>query len=119
MSEARPIQIFTTPELNQIQSLEFFNDFLIVGYNGTVCGFNWNEKTQRIEKCSWEVKIPATAGSFDTTDINYFYLDRKESILYTGCGDNEIYSINLENGSIIRKYSGHKDYIHCLDGRYV
>lgn len=115
--ETQPVQIFTASESCDIQSLEFFNDFLIVGCNGSIVGFIWNEKTQRIEKKSWEVKIPSTATTFDTTDVNCMYLDRNEGILYAGCGDNEIYSITLENGTVLRTYSGHKDYIHSVDGR--
>lgn len=63
------------------------------------------------------MKIPSTAATFDTTDVNCMYLDQTDGILYAGCGDNEIYSITLENGTVLRKYSGHKDYIHSVDGR--
>lgn len=114
--ETKPVQIFTASETNDIQSMEFFNDFLIVGCNGTIMGFIWNEKTQRIEKKSWEVKIPSTAATFDITDINCMYMDHKEGLLYAGCGDNDIYSVNLENGTVVRNYSGHKDFIHSVDG---
>jgi len=36
----------------------------------------------------------------------------KRSSLYAGCGDNNIYVINMEGGNIVQCLKGHTDYIH-------
>lgn len=47
-------------------------------------------------------------------EINDMWLD--ENNLYAGLGDGNLYSFNLEYGSFIKKYTGHKDYIHSVHG---
>lgn len=102
----------------EVQSLNFYKDFLIVGTNeGSVSGYIWNEKQQKIEvKKSWEVKIPILSNAFAVPDINSMWLDEPDGRLYAGCGDNNVYSIDLEGGVIVRNFLGHKDYIHSVDG---
>lgn len=52
--------------------------------------------------------------SYDKPDINYMVYSKVNNLLYVGCGDNNIYVINLEDRKILRSMQGHTDYIHCL-----
>lgn len=52
--------------------------------------------------------------SYDKPDINYMVYSKIDHLLYAGCGDNNIYIVNLEDGRILRSLQGHTDYIHCL-----
>ena len=52
--------------------------------------------------------------SYDKPDINYMLYSKMNNLLYVGCGDNNIYVINLESRKILRSMQGHTDYIHCL-----
>ncbi|KAJ6643729.1 THO complex subunit 6 [Pseudolycoriella hygida] len=116
----RPIQIFKIVENGgQIHSLAFHNNFVIVGSrNASVTGYSWVKN--EITKKAWEVKLSST-NNIDSMDpkwieVNSFWLDKENGILYAGCGDNQCYAISLENGKIIREFDGHKDYIHCVHG---
>lgn len=106
----KPIQILKISEQSQIYSLSYYKDFLIIGLIGEVIGYKWSEKNKQIEKKIWEVKIP------DCQEINSLYLNSKDDQLFAGCGDNSMYCISLEDGKILRNFTGHKDYIHCVDG---
>lgn len=52
--------------------------------------------------------------NYDKPDINYMMYSKVNNLLYVGCGDNNIYVINLEDRKILRSMQGHTDYIHCL-----
>lgn len=112
----RPHQVFKASDDGQpIRSLAFHNNFLIVGTAGTVTGYTWLKN--RLTKKSWEIRLPANnETSSQQNDINCFWLNKKESILYAGCGDNNIYVMNLEDGQVLRSFDGHTDYVHWIDG---
>lgn len=89
-----------------------------MGTLATVTGYSWIKN--EITKKAWEVKL-SSKGNKDSMDpkwieVNSFWLDKINSTLYAGCGDNQIYAISLENGTILREFDGHKDYIHCVHG---
>lgn len=110
---ARPHQVFKASEDGQsIRSLAFHNHFLIVGTTGIVTGFTWLKN--RLNKKSWEIRLPNNESQ--QNDINCFWLNKKESILYVGCGDNHIYALTLEDGQVLRSFNGHTDYVHWIDG---
>lgn len=44
------------------------------------------------------------------------WLNKKDGIIYAGCGDNNIYAISLEDGKVVRALNGHTDYIQWVDG---
>lgn len=114
-SLTKPLQIFKVAEDSNLQvlSLSFYKIFLIVGTNkGSVIGFNWYKN--RLTKKAWEVVVSKNA--IDQNDINDFWLNERDGILYAGCGDKNIYSINLDDGKLIRSFSGHTDYVHSIDG---
>lgn len=112
-SHTKAVQIFSV-EKSQIYSLSYYNDFLIVGTNSEISGYTF--KGQQIGKKAWEVRIPSTPENTELNEVNYLWLDKENGHLYAGCGDNNIYSISLEDGKILRTFSGHTNYIHCLDG---
>ncbi|XP_065086816.1 THO complex subunit 6 [Ochlerotatus camptorhynchus] len=111
-----PQLVFSLPEKCQVYSLAFHKDFLIVGLNGEICGYQWNGKNGTIGKKTWTVKLPASTEYTDINEINYLWMDKDEEILYAGCGDNVMYAVSLEDGRVIRQYQGHVDYIHCVSG---
>lgn len=117
----RPVQVFKTVENgDQIHSLAFHNNFVIVGTrNATVTGYSWMKN--EITKKAWEVKLSSSVVNKDSvdpkwTEVNSFWVDKVNNLLFAGCGDNQVYAINLENGKIVREFDGHKDYIHCVQG---
>lgn len=48
-------------------------------------------------------------------DINCLMLDEQNGILYAGCGDYNVYALNLDGGQMIRSFVAHTDFIHCID----
>lgn len=116
-SLAKPIQVFNVTEngkKQQVQSLAFHEDFLIVGTNmGRISGYAWYKN--RLTKKTWETFL-ANQNLADQNDMNCFWLQTNDGILYVGCGDNNIYAVSLETGKIIRTFSGHTDFVHWIDG---
>lgn len=102
---------------NEINSLAFHRDFLIVGAIGVIYGLKWNEDICKLATTrAWEVKIPLTPDAMEVPDVNSLWLQKETDTLYAGCGDNNIYQISLEDGRIQRKFEAHTDYIHCVAG---
>lgn len=113
---ARPHQVFKASEDGQpIRSLAFHNNFLIVGTVGIVTGYTWLKN--RLTKKSWEIRMPAKNEiSSQQNDINCLWLNKNDSILYVGCGDNNIYVAALDDGQVLRSFGGHTNYVHSIDG---
>ncbi|XP_037040164.1 THO complex subunit 6 [Bradysia coprophila] len=119
-TSVRPVQIFETAEKgSQIHSLAFHNNFVIVGTrNATVTGYSWIKN--EISKKVWEVKLSSKSNK-DSVDskwieVNSFWLDKANSLLYAGCGDNQIYAIRLDCGVVEREFDGHTDYVLSVYG---
>lgn len=97
----------------QVRSLAFHNDFLIVGSTGIVSGFTWLKN--RLTKKAWDVRLaPQNDNQSQHMDVNCLLVDSKNDKLFAGCGDS-IFVIKLEGGQIVRSFTGHTDYIHCID----
>ncbi len=88
---------------------------MIVGRAGEVTGYTIN-KQEKITKKSWNIQIPISAESRDLDEVSSIWIDKEYSILYAGCGDNNVYVASLEDGKIIRKLAGHQDYLHSVHG---
>lgn len=114
-SNTEPLQIFNASEKSQIYSLSYFNDFLIVGTNAEITGYSF-KAGQQISKKAWEIRIPTSTENAEVNEINCLWLDRDAGNLYAGCGDNNVYSVSLEDGKILRTFNGHTNFIHCVDG---
>ncbi|CAD7080840.1 unnamed protein product [Hermetia illucens] len=115
-SPLEPTLIFTVDSKAAVNSLKFHRGFLIVGTVGSIAGYVWNEDKQQIGKKSWEVKIPSAPESIEAADVNFMWVDKASDNLFAGCGDHAVYQISLEDGRMVRTFSGHKDYIHCVTG---
>lgn len=115
-SLTKPIQVLKVADNTKILSLSFYNNFLIIGTCGLIVGYTWLKN--RLTKKSWEIHISSASKDFaeQQNDINCLWLNRQTGILYAGCGDNNVYGINLEDGKVFRQFIGHTDYIHWLDG---
>ncbi|ETN62965.1 WD40-repeat protein [Anopheles darlingi] len=111
-----PVQVFPVTERCAIYSLSFHKDFLIVGLNGEIWGYQWSSKSASIGKKVWVVRLPAPPETADMSEVNYMWLNAAEETLYAGCGDNIMYAVSLEDGKVVRDFRGHTDYIHCVDG---
>jgi hypothetical protein len=115
-----PKNTFTIKEDVQINSLLSTKSFLIVGTVGEILAYTWkNVKLSKKPSCSWSIDIPNAKESFDKPDVNYLVLDDEDNLLYAACGDNNVYSFNLETRKEVRTLKGHKNYVHCLNYSYV
>lgn len=114
-STLRPLQVFSVSDDNDVRilSLAFYENTLIVGTNvGTILGFSWYK--YRLTKKSWEVYV-ASKNHSGPNDINTLHLQPDESLLHVGCGDNNLYAVDIEGGGkIVRTFKGHSDYIHSI-----
>uniref|UniRef100_A0A336KSM1 CSON014367 protein n=1 Tax=Culicoides sonorensis TaxID=179676 RepID=A0A336KSM1_CULSO len=114
-SNTEPLEVFSaTGDKSQIYSLSYFKDVLIVGTNAEITGYAL--KGHKIVKKSWEIRIPSTPENAEVNEINCLWLDKEAAVLYAGCGDNNVYSVSLEDGKILRTFGGHTNYIHSIDG---
>lgn len=116
-SLAKPIQVFNITEngkYQQVQSLAFYKNILIVGTNtGKIRGYNFYKN--RLTKKAWEIFL-ANQNIADQNDMNCFWLQKNDGTLFVGCGDNNIYAVSLETGKVLRNFNGHTDYVHWIDG---
>lgn len=80
----------------------------MIGYNVT--------KQGKIGKKSWNIQIPVQTDMRDMGEVNNIWIDKDNSLVYAGCGDNNVYVASLEDGKIVKTYSGHQDYIHSVHG---
>lgn len=113
----KPIQVLNVTgdgQKQQVQSLVFSDNLLIVGTNmGIISGYTWCKN--RLTKKVWETFV-ANQNIADQNDMNCFWLSKHDKTLYAGCGDNNIYAFGLEVGKVTRKFTGHQDYVHWIDG---
>lgn len=108
----RPLEIFAPFEHpTKILSLAFYKNTLMIGTTAQIIGYEWIKS--QINKKLWAIQIPTTkqGGGVDQKyEINsLFMLDNRVCI---GCGDSNVYLVNLDNGEIERQFEGHTDYIH-------
>lgn len=82
-------------------------DTIIAGTT-VICGYEWIKN--RLCKKSWEIQLSNNA--YQRNDVNCLRIlnDR----LYAGCGDSNVYLIDLENGKVLRSFEGHSEYIHDI-----
>ncbi|XP_015596575.1 THO complex subunit 6 homolog [Cephus cinctus] len=108
---------FTAYPDQHVESIIATDNFLVTGTSGEISGWDWKIVTSNKApkmKASWTVQIPSNKDSYEKPDVNYMVYSKENHMLYAGCGDNNIYVINLDNGKILQTLDGHKDYIHCL-----
>lgn len=76
-------------------------------------------KSSKDPKPSWKVELPTVKDSFDKTDVNSLVLSNDGDFLYAGCGDNNVYCVNIEVGNICRTFAAHSDYVHNIFVKYA
>ncbi|OWR52270.1 THO complex subunit 6 protein [Danaus plexippus plexippus] len=112
----KPKHIHTLESENQVCSLVSTENFLIVGSVNEILGWNWKSVIHpKLGKPAWTIRIQPKSF-IEKCDINYLWYCEEEGKLYVGCGDNNIYIYNLEDGKLVSTLEGHSDYIHCLHG---
>ncbi|XP_011175555.1 THO complex subunit 6 homolog [Solenopsis invicta] len=112
-----PSYRFATHPDQEVSCMLSVENFLVTGTRGEISGWDWKAITTNKapkSKVSWNIQIPVNKDSYDKPDINYMVYSKVNNLLYVGCGDNNIYIINIEDRKILRCMQGHTDYIHCL-----
>jgi hypothetical protein len=108
-----PISIFKSED--KIYSLAFHREFLIVGSAGYVVGFSVSSGI--ILKKMWTIQLPGSHSEMN--EVNSMWIDSCEDsasdLMYVASG-NEIFILSLDEGSFIKKLTGHSDYIHSVHG---
>lgn len=51
------------------------------------------------------------------SEVNDLWVDAENDMIYAACGDSNVYVCSLEDGLFIKKLSGHKDFIHSVNGQ--
>lgn len=108
-----PIAIFKCPD--KVYSLSFHREFLIVGSAGIVSGYTISSGI--LQKKAWSIQLPISPEACEMSEVNDLWVDSENETVYAACGDSNVYVCSLEDGTFIRKLSGHKDYIHSVDGQ--
>ncbi|XP_075969925.1 THO complex subunit 6 [Anticarsia gemmatalis] len=113
----KPKLIHTTESGHQICSLASTEKFLIVGSVNEITGWDWKHVISgKLSKPSWSNKIESKT-SLEQVDVNSLWLSEDEVKLYAGCGDNNIYVYNMEDGRLLSTFKGHTDFIHSVHGK--
>ncbi|KAG6449446.1 hypothetical protein O3G_MSEX006079 [Manduca sexta] len=113
----KPKHIHTFQSEKQICSLASTDKFLIVGSVNEITGWDWKSVvSSKLSKPAWSIKISSKC-QIDQTDVNSLWLSEDEEKLYAGCGDNNLYVYNLEDGRLVSTYDGHEDFIHSVHGK--
>ncbi|KAJ8722442.1 hypothetical protein PYW07_003622 [Mythimna separata] len=113
----KPKYTHTLESGRQVCSLASTEKFLIAGTVNEIFGWDWkNVVSSKLSKPSWAIRVPSQSSSLEQTDVNSLWLSENETKLYAGCGDNNVYVFNLEDGSLVSTLKGHKDFIHAVHG---
>lgn len=89
--------------------------YLISGGSSSISGWAWKDLLNKTAKVSWSLMLPKSY-SCPKPEVNALELMEMDGIatLFAGCGDNNIYVIDLESQKIKSTFSGHTNYVHCL-----
>ncbi|XP_034251857.1 THO complex subunit 6 [Thrips palmi] len=109
-----PLHHISGMEGGNVCSLVATPDFLIVGGIGEIRGFEWKTIISGKSEQSFKIQVPLYRDRSEPTDVNCLVYNSLENHLYAGCGDNNIYVFNLEDGKLIRTLKGHTNYIHSI-----
>jgi WD40 repeat protein len=105
--------------------------YTLRGHSKEVWAVAFHPNNRHLLSVSWD----ATARLWDfkaaneikrythTKDVNGIALSRDASQMLTGCDDEKVYLWNLNNGEVVKKFSGHANYVYGVafspDGRLV
>merc|ERR1719215_178174 len=97
-------------------SLTSTNDFLFAGGKGQVRAWRWEDlmNNQNIEPAFiipvGNPRVKVNWLDVDHGDVNFGGRDK----LLAGCGDNNVYVLNLERLNVVDVLRGHTSYVHCV-----
>ncbi|XP_030761934.1 THO complex subunit 6 homolog [Sitophilus oryzae] len=100
----------------QINSLVTTPNHLLVGGFGEIYAYTWKsiKGSSRSIHVAWSIEIPNGHEELNKAEVNALIYDEDNGNLIAGCGDNNIYILNIESRNVLKVLSGHSDYIHCL-----
>ncbi|XP_071945169.1 THO complex subunit 6 homolog isoform X2 [Antedon mediterranea] len=88
--------------------------FLICAGTGDIKAYKWTDILKKSCKIAWTLSVPTCKNQFSDPEVNSIVYNTKDNVLYSGCGDKNNYSWDLESGTLKDTFSGHSDYIHCV-----
>lgn len=101
-------------ENGQVCAMASTEKFLIVGSNGKILGFEWKYIIHgKVPKIAWIINIPLVKDAVEIIEVNSVIVTENQRI-YSGGGDNKIHIHSMEDGRLIKSFSGHQNYIHDL-----
>ncbi|KXJ15083.1 THO complex subunit 6-like [Exaiptasia diaphana] len=95
-----------------IYTLLSTNTFLISGGSSDINGWRWDDILEMSTGSSWILTPPSSSA--DAPETNSLVYDKESNVLFSGCGDNNVYAWDLEMGSCKNTFKGHTDYIQSL-----
>lgn len=111
-SERKPYYKFNAHK-DPIYSLVSNKKLIISGSVGEIKAWKWTDVKRKEAKVLWTLQIPI--GEWMKPEVNAMVLSEKdESLLYAGCGNNNVHCYDLESKTLKFTLEGHTDYIHCL-----
>ena len=86
---------------------------LIVGGREEVSGWNWDNIAggQGVGESDWEMCM---RGKGEVNSMVVMKEGGTEGRLVLGMGDNNVYMMDLETREVVRVFSGHTGYVHCV-----
>ncbi|XP_026481065.1 THO complex subunit 6-like [Ctenocephalides felis] len=112
----KPVCNFSASANFPVWSLVMTNTFLVAGSVNEI--FGWNFKSllsSNVTKPAWTIKTSSNRNNV-STDVNTIWYDSINERILAGCSDGIMYLYTLEDGSLVRKFEGHKDYLHWIEG---
>ena len=82
--------------------------------SSVVSGFSISSNGE-VQKKIWSIKLPSPE-TCEINEVNALWVDSENDLIYAAC-DSNVYVYSLEDGTFIKKHSGHKDYIHSVHGQ--
>ncbi|XP_066141317.1 THO complex subunit 6 homolog isoform X2 [Euwallacea fornicatus] len=101
---------------HQINSLISTPNHLLVGAYGEIHAYLWKniKGLNKSVNPAWSIELSSGQDDFNKAEVNAMVFDQELGVIYAGCGDQNIYAINIENRKILKTLSSHSDYIYCL-----
>ncbi|XP_031564013.1 THO complex subunit 6 homolog [Actinia tenebrosa] len=110
----QPIFTFDVEE-GPIYTLLSTDTFLISGGSSEISGWRWDDILEMSTTPSWKLSPPlSNINPLGVSETNALAYDKENNTLFSGCGDNNVYTWDLEMGICKNTFKGHEDYIHCL-----
>lgn len=99
---------------SQVNSLVTVKNCLLVGGLGEIHAFYWKSlKGSKNIKPAWSISIPNQKDAFERADITSLIFHDENNHIYASCGEH-IYEFDLETRVLVKIFTNHSDYIHCL-----